>query len=202
MVRTKWIVLVLALLAAATPAAAQEAGSIRLFFSGGFQTAEASIDAARSVDFDAAVQLGGGLALGIHDNIAFRVDAATVTNSGFESGVVNAGVELRRRYLGASLEASFPVTPLVTPYGFAGFGVVNLFRSGDAYYTDAAFSAPVYTWEVSEVAVLGGAGVKLPVMSGLGAYAQVSGWWYLNQAIDEYRIDPVFSVGIDYVLPF
>lgn len=185
------VVLLLALLAGLpASSAAQEDARFGVTLFTGLQNTPTAFDVVRSVEYDGGVRLGAGLLLRFDEYVSVRGTFAMSQNSGRETGVVNDEVDFTRQYFGADLQVSYPLSPALSPYVFAGGGMVRIDRS-----------APSYAYDMTEGAALFGLGARYAVGESLSLFVEGQGWVYSRQTVGETQVDRSVNVGISYQIP-
>jgi hypothetical protein len=177
-------------LAAALALAARAAGaqSISLYGFGGGYSALNDLTAATlsTVSFKTGWNVGAGLGLSLLSVLEIRGDVALVNSQRQGTG---ANSDWRKVFSGGDLKLKLPL-PVVSPYVFAGGGVVMLDEEGT--------TTPIS----SRRAGRGGAGVDLS-LGKLGVFAQAAGWFYKWDAtkfpaFTEQQFDVLYSAGLTY----
>jgi hypothetical protein len=186
---TMALVVALALVTVPTPSAGQENSRFGVSLFGGVQNTPAAFDVLRSVEYDTGMRFGAALFLRIDEYVAVRGTFAQAGNSGQESGVVTDAVDFTRQYFGADVQVSYPVTPALAPYIFAGGGLVRLDRS-----------APSYAYDMTEGGALVGLGLRYHIGPALELFAEGQGWIYSRQTVGETQVDRTLNVGLTYQL--
>lgn len=191
--KTRMILLAGAFLLLATPGAssAQEDGSIGLTVFTGAQNSPTSFDAFRSVEYDAGVRFGAGLVFVIDEYVSVRGSFALANNGGRETGVLSEDIDFSRKYYSAELQVSYPTSPTLSPYVFAGGGLVTVDRS-----------SPSYSYDMTEGAGVFGLGASFRVNESISVFAEGQGWIYSRQTVGETQFDKTVNVGLTYGVPF
>lgn len=179
------------LLAMPGSTSAQQDEGIGLTIFTGAQNSPTSFDAFRSVEYDAGVRFGAGVIFVIDEYVSVRGTVALSNNTGSESGAVSEDIDFSRQYYGAQVQVQYPATSTLSPYVFAGGGLVTVERSAQSY-----------SYDMTEGAGLFGVGASFRLNESLALYAEGQGWIYSRQTVGDTQLDKTVNVGLTYHVPF
>jgi hypothetical protein len=166
------------------------AQSIALYAFGGGYSALSNLTAAdvSTISFKNGWNAGAGLGLSLLGALEVRGEIALVNSQRQGTGT---NTDWRKVFSGADLKLKMPLV-LVSPYVFAGGGVVMLDEEGTT------------TPRSSRRAARAGLGVDLS-LGRLGVFGQAAGWFYKWDTtkfptFTQQQFDVLYSVGLKYRL--
>jgi opacity protein-like surface antigen len=175
-------------LAAAT-LEAQDTG-LSVFVQGGVQSASTDLGSGGSASLESGFNLGGGLALELHPNVALRGEVAYARSDG--NGPAIGTTTFSRLLYGGDVQVRYPFANGLMPYVFAGAGGVRISEQGgdaDAVNSPAARLGGGLAFAVPGVPVR--------------VFAQGSAWHYKFfgwPGMDAFQWDVSYSAGLSYRL--
>lgn len=180
----------IAFLVPTSPVEAQ-AGQAELALSGfgGFATDPGGFDVFRQTEFDAGFHLGGTVSFRLSEHLAIRGGVIRTWSDGRETGVLDEAVDFERTYHGTAVEGRVPLGSL-TPYGFAGAGMVSVDRSAN----DLSYDFTTLGGNV-------GSGVAYPFPGApLELFVEGGGWFYERVSTGQgTQFDFLLSAGVTFV---
>jgi hypothetical protein len=188
---------VLAGLALAEPAAAQDRG-VRLAVRGGGFNGLADVTEAGDADFGrTGYSVGGSVGVDLSRYLGVDGNFTFARNELKEEGA-RTGSELARFFYDAAVRVRYPTATGLTPYALLGAGAVTLHPVGS---DDADATKPAGTV---------GLGVNYTIPgTRLGLLVEGRGWLYelsdvggFAESFDRTQFDVTWSAGFSYVLPF
>lgn len=181
------VVTVAGLALAAATLEAQDTG-LSVFVHGGMQSTTTDLDAGGSTSLDGGFNLGGGLALDMHPNVALRTEVSFVRSDA--NGPVLGATTFDRLFYAADIQLKYPFENGLVPYVFGGAGEARISeKDGDED-------------SVNSPAVRLGGGVAYAVPgTPFRAFAQGTAWHYKFfgwPGIDQRQWDWSYSAGLSY----
>lgn len=164
---------------------------------GGFN-ALTNLNDAGTADFkQIGFNVGGSLAVDLHENVALRGNFTFARNE-LQLNDLATGSELDRLFYDAGLQLQYPMESGWTPYAFVGAGAVTLHPVGSDGLDETKPAGTVGL----------GLGYTIPGTN-LGITAEGKGWLYelsdLNGTLSSYdrtQLEITWSAGLTYRIPF
>ncbi len=192
--------LVLALVGAAAPAAAQQPSLSLVARGGGFSSLTDLDDSATASDFATGFNLGGAAIVQVNRYVGVRGDF-TFARASFRDAGVDTDDHFNKFFYTGAIQLGYPTAGGFTPYLFAGGGGVTIKERESPSGLN-----------VSETkgAGVGGIGFSYRIpRTNWGLLTEAAGYVYkVNDlggtlaGVDKTQVDLAWSAGVSYALPF
>ncbi len=192
--------LVLALLGAAMPAAAQQRSVTFLARGGGFNALTNLDDSANPSDFKTGYNLGGAAIVQVNRYVGLRGDF-TFARAKFREAGVETEDHFNKFFYTGAVQLGYPTASGFTPYVFAGGGGVTLKEKESQSGVNV---------DKTKGAGVGGIGFsyRIPrtnwalLTEGIGYVYKVNDLSGTLAGVDKTQFDVAWSGGVSYALPF